>query len=352
MTFDTESKKPKYPCMACGKMGLSEDNFFSSRNSPLWKNASHRVLICKNCIGEYFKELSKKYGESNALITMCGLLDIPFSLDMYVDMKEKGTFTLPMYIRNFNLVQNNANSTFVQSVINGSLARTYADTQAGKNESWSKEDKRISETCVSIIGYDPFPTDCYSDGERRFLYQDLSRYLDDDSVSKDAYKASQIIQLVINNFQIKKIDSSIAKTSADIEPDKIKQLNDLKKILVQSNTSIAKENEISVKNRSDKDAGHSTLTFLMRDLRERDIESAEANFYDQLRSEGTRWAIDMSTQSLLENTMFDENDKQEIFINQRNMISSLQKELDDEKEKNRLLLKRFGDKAVGGDNLG
>lgn len=124
----------------------------------------------------------------------------------------------------------------------------------------------------------------------------------------------------------------------------------MKTELVTSNDKIAKENEISVKNRSNKDIGKSTLTYLMRDLREKDFKKAEANYYDQLRSEGTLWAISMSNRSIRENGMFDENDQNEMFNTQRELIQKLQAQLDEELEKNRLLaienkeLKKNGDK--------
>ena len=107
--------------------------------------------------------------------------------------------------------------------------------------------------------------------------------------------------------------------------------------MVQSNDKIAKENEISVKNRSNKDAGKSTLTYLMRDLREKDFDKAEADYYDQLRGVGSQWATDMSIKAIKENGIFDENDKKEIYEMQLDMIAALNKEVDELKEKIRIL---------------
>ena len=75
----------------------------------------------------------------------------------------------------------------------------------------------------------------------------------------------------------------------------------------------------------------------MRDLREKDFDKAEADYYDQLCSAGTQWAINMSLKAIKENGLFDENDKKEIFEMQIDMIQSLNKEVDDLKEKVRLL---------------
>ena len=75
----------------------------------------------------------------------------------------------------------------------------------------------------------------------------------------------------------------------------------------------------------------------MRDLREKDFAEAQANYYDQLKSDGTRWAVDMSMKALMQNTMFDENDKQEIFLGQRERITDLEDKLADKTEECRLL---------------
>ena len=99
-----------------------------------------------------------------------------------------------------------------------------------------------------------------------------------------------------------------------------------------------KENEISVKNRSNKDIGKSTLTYLMRDLRNKDFDKAEADYYDQLRGEGTQWAISISQKAMLDHCLFDENDKREIYENQLTLIDDLYKQLDDKKEEVRKLL--------------
>ena len=108
--------------------------------------------------------------------------------------------------------------------------------------------------------------------------------------------------------------------------------------MVASNDKIAKENEISVKNRSNKDVGKSTLTYLMRDLREKNFDKAEADYYDQLRGEGTQWAISVSQKALLDHCIFDENDKKEEYETQLKLIDDLYKELDDKKEQVRQLL--------------
>lgn len=208
--------------------------------------------------------------------------------------------------------------------------------QNGKQIAWSKQDKQNKQYAIDVVGYDPFEE--YPEEGRKFLFNQLSPYLEDDSNVDDAYKLSQILQIIKNNYQIDICDKKMSQLDPLKDAESIKTLNDIKNKLVQSNDKIAKENEISVKNRSNKDAGKSTLTYLMRDLREKDFDKAEADYYDQLKGAGSQWAANMSIKAIKENGIFDENDKKEIYEMQLDMIATLNKEVDELKEKIRILI--------------
>jgi len=76
----------------------------------------------------------------------------------------------------------------------------------------------------------------------------------------------------------------------------------------------------------------------MRNLREKDFDKAEQDYYDQLKSPGTQWAVSVSQKAMLEHCMFDENDKKEVYETQLKLIDNLYKELDEKKEEIRQLL--------------
>lgn len=179
------------------------------------------------------------------------------------------------------------------------------------------------------------------------MFNQLAPYLEDEDIADDAYKLSQILQIVDNNKQIRQCDVKIANLDPIEDAENIKLLNSIKKDLVQSNDKIAKENEISVKNRSNKDMGKSTLTYLMRDLRSKNFDKAEADYYDQLKSAGTRWAVNMSITSIVQNGIFDENEKKEVYEMQLNLIDKLNQELDECKEKIRILLLQIDQLKAG-----
>lgn len=214
---------------------------------------------------------------------------------------------------------------------------------------WSDKDIQNKNYATEVVGYDPFEE--YPEEGRKFLFNQLSPYLEDDSNVDDAYKLSQILQIIKNNYQIDICDKKMSQLDPLKDAESIKTLSDIKNKLVQSNDKIAKENEISVKNRSNKDAGKSTLTYLMRDLREKDFDRAEADYYDQLKGVGSQWASNMSMKSIKENGIFDENDKKEIYEMQLDTINILYKEVDDLKEQVRLLIIE-NDKLKAGDKNG
>ena len=343
-------------------------SFYISKN-PI-HSADERVPICKDCV---MKASLNEDGTINDLEfnKILKVIDRPYYKDLiessvqsfvkehsYIDadkVKFYGKEILSIYFRCIAMRQDREKSYqdsekdgFIHQNNNKPksakerIAKKYADInenpyteEAEAKVRWSKVDKQNRDYVIETIGYDPFQD--YPEEDRRFLFNQMLPYLEDEDNIEDAYKLSQILQIVNNNKQIYVYDKKIANLDPLADANDIKTLNAIKKDLVTSNDKIAKENEISVKNRSNKDVGKSTLTYLMRDLRERNFDRAEADYYDQLRGEGTQWAISVSQKAILDHCLFDENDKKEIYETQLNLINDLYKELDDKKEQVRQL---------------
>jgi hypothetical protein len=201
----------------------------------------------------------------------------------------------------------------------------------------NQEDTQVKEDVIRLIGYDPFAG--YDIFDQKFLYNELMTYLDEDTLD-DSFKLSQIIQIVNNNNQVRKIDYAINKMSSNTQ-DLIKNQGDIKSAtaiknqIVTANDKIAKENSISVKNRGDKSAGKSTLTYMMKDYRELGFEDAEQDYYDQNKAYGMKLVADISNKSILEQLQFDENDLNDMLFTQRQLIQELQSKLMDLEEENR-----------------
>lgn len=365
-----EVKKKK--CPICGNEKSIATGFYKS-SSPMF-SLDKCVPICISCVK---KEVINENGtvNENKLKTMCQRLDKPFYSDeldsAFLQQKREngylsddevakcGEKIVGFYFKNINTLRQNKDKSFADSEKDGFIHKTvnviaqnkkeqtlqrYSDITGNEKSTckqneklivWSDQDKQNKQYAIEVVGYDPFEE--YPEEGRKFLFNQLSPYLEDDSNADDAYKLSQILQIIKNNYQIDICDKKMSQLDPLKDAESIKTLSDIKNKLVQSNDKIAKENEISVKNRSNKDAGKSTLTYLMRDLREKDFDKAEADYYDQLRGVGSQWATDMSIKAIKENGIFDENDKKEIYEMQLDMISALNKEVDELKEKIRIL---------------
>lgn len=341
--IDTTTLPPLYKCSCCGKIVQEpEGKFFKVIQNSLYNGNDGFSNICTYCCDDFFARMREKYqDEKIALLVTCAEMGWFFSEKTYMQMKEKnsGDIRLGDYIKRLNLSQNK-NLTFVDyvmaSINSEQFLRSKQEADEMMEENWTDEERKNVDTVIEVIGYDPFAG--YQSSDRRYLFGELVKYLDDEEVVDDNYKLSQIIQIVNNNNQIRQYDLLIAQLKPLTDSKDIQVLNEMKGKLVQSNDKIAKENEISVKNRSNKDIGKATLTYLMRDLREKDFDRAEADYYDQLKSEGSRWAAEVSMNAIQKNTFFDENDMREIDGIKRQMVVDLQEKVDDLMEEKRQLL--------------
>lgn len=326
-----------YRCSRCGAEYRDPvHHFYKVTYSERYLKNNRYATLCVDCIKDMFDTMSRRYkSDRTACIMMCYTLDVPFYHSLYDSIVTNNSyFSIGLYMRQLNQRQFQY-QTFQQTLLNRELEKTEKEVQEAREDKWTPAEKRNAQEVLSALGYDPF--DGYPSEDRRFLFGEFIKYLDEDT-SEDPYKLSQIIQVVNNNNQIRQYDLRISGLDPIKDSGLIKELNAMKSTLVTSNDKIAKENEISVKNRSNKDVGRSTLTYLMRDLREKDFKKAEANYYEQLMSEGTQWAADMSFKAIKANGFFDENDKEEIFQIQREMVQKLQKQVDTLMEEKRLLL--------------
>lgn len=340
-SIDVESLPTIYKCSNCGKRVVDpEGKFYKIISNPLYKSNDGYSTLCTYCVDELFDNLRVKYNDEKlALMLCCAEVGWFFSESTYLKMKEKesGDIRIGDYVKRLNLSQNK-NLTFQDYLIgflnNQKTLLNKVEENQLLEEKWSDEDKKVKRNVIDIVGYDPFED--YPLSDRRYLFNELVKYFDDD-IAEDTYKLSQIIQIVNNNNQIRHYDMLISTLSPLTDSKDIATLNGLKSSLVQSNDKIAKENEISVKNRSNKDAGKSTLTYLQKYLRELDFDKAEANYYDQLRSDGTLWGIEMSLKAIQKNAFFDEDDLSDIQHIRRELVVELQKQVDDLLEEKRKL---------------
>ena len=308
--------------------------------------------ICRKCIDELYDTYSRRYrSDRQACILICHYLDVPFYNTLFDSVVEKNSgFVIGHYLRTLNGPQYNQ-KTFNTTILEGELNKTTSDVEDEKEDKWATIDRNNRDDTVDIVGYDPF--EGYPASDRRYLFSELVKYFGEDDLADDQYKLSQIIQIVVNNNQVRACDMRISQLDQVKDIAQIKDLADLKSKIVTASNNIAKENEISVKNRSNKTVGKSTLTYLMREMRDKDIQEVATNFYTMLRSPGAQWAADESLKAIKQNAMFDDNDILDIVDNQRETIINQRTQIDDLLEKVRLLkLENIRLSATDGDANG
>lgn len=334
-----DSDERPFLCVRCGLEHPSPVGRFLRSPSELWASNDGYCPVCKTCLDElYYSFRDSLSSETQAMMAICHYMDIPFEYDVFESavVNSRDRFTVGAYTKLLYNTNKIKGKTFVNTLLEGKNIITGSQTITEKLESeWSQSELRNRDSVIKALGGDPF--EGCSDEDRRYLFSDLVKYLDDDLI-EDTYMVSQIIQVVHNNNQIRECNRIISNMNPALQADEIATLNTLKKSLVDANDKIAKENEISVRNRSNKEAGRSTLTYLMKDLREKNFERAEMDYYDQLKTPAMDWILDMSMASIKRNSFFDENDMREILETQRAKLLELQSKVDSLTEENRIAL--------------
>lgn len=372
-TKTTDEYKNKSLCLCCGKWktngtSKSASGFYKS-TSRLYKHNDYRMVHCKDCVQEeYLSNLQKTNNIQASIKATCMTFNIPFD-DVTLDAVKKkylidddnsaesySTAPFKEYMRLLNSLASNGNlgqSNYIDDfdslevfkvIENVEMEESKLSPQEKVNkiqrEAIMTEDETIAKKdCIMLLETEPF-VGC-SIFDQKYLYPTLLKFLDEATL-EDPFKLSQVLQIVNSNNQVRKIDLLINAISSDMNSmmknqSEIKSLTATKKQLVENTDKIAKENAISVKNRGDKKAGQSTLTYLMKKLRDLGFEDAEADYYDVLKAKGMQMASDISMKSIFNQLQFDENDYTEIVKEQRIMIDNLNKKLDEVLEENRQL---------------
>ena len=311
-----ECEVKRYRCTRCGVEVSVPSNKFWKINSNTHRANNGYFHLCKNCINELYEDYLLQYGDKEkALIVICHLMDIKFNRNAFYELNDIDEFTISNYLRKLSIAKRATNtSTFTQSLMAGDFFKSVEESRIETEDTWSIGDKRIKNEVVALIGYDPFIGNTAND--RKALFGELIKWLDDDEVLNDPYKLTQIVN---NNHQIKQCDIAISSLNLLDDTETLKILNTMKRDLVANNDKIAKENGISAKNKMNKRVGRGTLTGLMREARDKNFSEIETNFYNQRRSQSAMWAAEVSMKALKGNMFLDENDVNEIFEEQKRL---------------------------------
>lgn len=352
----------KLICVNHGGNPLGLNNFYIASEVSMFKGIGY-IPICKKCLFEMANSYYDKYKDMKlSIYYMCRKIDIAFNSNIFEGAFGEGAESpqkvFQSYITQYNSLGRKNNIFFPfdegehvseNKFVHGSKEDiddddsevSIIDVESSRDSiKMNKNDVAVKKEIITMLEYDPF--EGYVEADQKFLYNELYSYFNDEEVIEDQFLVSQLIQIANNNNQIRKIDYLISKYTANTElliknDAKIKSLNSTKKDIVQSTNNIAKENSISVKNRKSGNINKSSLTVMMEYLRELNFEDAEIDFYDQKKAYGMQMAADISMKAIAEQIQFDENDINEIIIEQRNMIKSMEEKILDLEEDNRQL---------------
>ena len=200
-------------------------------------------------------------------------------------------------------------------------------------------------TVLRFLGYDPFENEPVS--EQPLLYSKLVGYFDE-SVKDDGLKLEAVIEIVQSFKDVKTINDAISQYKKQLGSNPgvistIKSLADTKQKMINSALALAKDNGISENNNDRKSKGAGTLTGIIKELQEMDLDGSEVNTFDYETNMAIEDIMTRNHQNQLKQLNPDENDWEKEVIHQKELLFNLQKERDNAVEFSRLLKKENKD---------
>lgn len=195
---------------------------------------------------------------------------------------------------------------------------------------------------IRLLDYDPFEKESISD--QPFLYSQLLGLLDSsEDANDDMMRTSSAITIVRGFLQQSKIDDTISKLMADISQLEknsatIKSLQDSKSKLTTIIKDLAAESCISLKNSKHSVKGENTWTGKIRKIKDLNLRDGQVNGFDIGTCRGMAQVLDLSNASIMKQLALDESEWSDMVAELRQKRLELQKELDNYKEINRILL--------------
>ena len=346
-------KKEKIPfkCVCCGKEKIQDKDFYKTA-SILMKNNNERMAVCKQCVVDLYSYFVNKHDDCKvALYFLCRLLDVYFESSLYYSAEQQANNSdsniAQIYFQKVNSLPQYGQRTFSESApIDYEGNKNIFETEMKLDT--SDLDKKNQEDVIRMVGYDPFENENPLD--RKYLYNALVDFLDE-STLEDSFKLPTVIEIVKSFNQIDKINQALALMTVDISNiansvGGVKSLFEAKDKMYRSLLALAKDNGISVNHATNKSKGAGTLSGIIKQLQEKGFDEVNINLFDIETSDGIKQVADISSQSILNQLMFDENDYTEMIKEQRVLLENYRDKYEKLEEENRLLklsLAKVGD---------
>lgn len=325
-------------CMACGEEYDSPvGNFYKNTSSPLWKANDGFVPVCMKCIRYMLNDYSIRFGLKTAVAILSHYLDLPFSNSVFETANEgSSTFTMGTYTRYIN-ISHYSKQTFLNTLVNGDLSKAANEVREEAEAKWSDKDIRNKNFVISTIGYDPYDDDIYSGADRKFLFNTLSGYLEDDVV-EDGHRLQSAINIAPSMLQRNKIDRLINEQLSlkNADTSLLKTLGDTKASFDRSINASANENGFSLKTSGAKKHAN-TLTGIMREMIDSGFEECKVNSVDAKYSIVLSSVANVSNRNLFDQLNYQEDDYARMVATQRELIQKYEKENAILQEENRIM---------------
>lgn len=352
--------KDGFYCHDCGTF-KPRDKFYKSIHTK-----SGVIPTCKEClyrIGTGYDEKTKETHETReTVIEAMKKANLPFIEDLYnsscdaitneTSGKKRGTGYSQMIVCLQSLPQffglTYENSDFGDLDVNNATTKISEKFVEKKQEvSEDIEDMYVKNkrSVLRMLGYDPFVYE--EEEDKPLLYSKLVNYFDD-SLKDDGFKLEAVIEIVQTFKDVKHINDTLAQYTKQLQthPEMIatvKSLTQTKKDMLASALALAKDNGISENNNNRKSKGAGTLSGIIKELQEMNLEGSEVNTFDYETNLAIEDIMTRNHQNQLRQLNPDENDWEKEVVHQKQILFRLQKERDNAVEFSRLLKKENKD---------
>lgn len=347
-------------CHECNGF-LPRSKFYKSPHTT-----SGLIPTCKDClykIGTGYNPRTKETHETReTVIAAMKKADLPFIEDLYQSScdaisnetsdKRRGTAysqmitclqSLPQY---YGLTY--ADSDFREMNVNNTtteIAENFTKKKQEVSEDIDDMYVKNKRSVFRMLGYDPFAYE--EDEDKPLLYAKLVNYFDD-SLKDDGFKLEAVIEIVQIFKDVKHINDTLAQYTKQLQtrPEMIatvKSLTQTKKDMLSSALALAKDNGISENNNNRKSKGAGTLSGIIKELQEMDLDGSEVNTFDYETNIAIEDIMTRNHQNQLKQLNPDENDWEKEVVHQKEILFRLQKERDNAVEFSRLLKKENKD---------
>ena len=157
-------------------------------------------------------------------------------------------------------------------------------------------------------------------------------------------RTQSIITIVRGFLQISQIDDMVAQALQDPKGAiknvaNIKAYEEISKNISMRITKLAEQSCISLKNSKNSKKGENTWTGKIKKIKEISLREGEVNGFDIGTCRGMQQVLDMSNASILKQLSLDESEWSDIVKEQRDKLTTTQKEKDIYQEIARVLLR-------------